>query len=213
MTDINTPTGWDEKLKSRLEWLSPEEKSKLLEMLKQDGKKIHRIEPNEKLMGNLDEIIFDLRTKHITKKREVLWWLKWEKVCIDLPAVWNFKWFKFEFFMTNSPFDAKGFEKSGLREKSYSTNEVWKLLKELNSYLYEYGIDLDWNMDFKKDLYNDLGCDTWVVLFRLLGKNAFWMNNSDVIWYLFENEKWVFCTFSKWKSELAEGKLILKDSK
>ena len=36
MTDINTPGGWNDGLKTRLEGLSPEDKAKLLEMLKQD---------------------------------------------------------------------------------------------------------------------------------------------------------------------------------
>ena len=35
---INTPTPWDDDLKSRLEWLTGEQKDKLLEMLKQDKK-------------------------------------------------------------------------------------------------------------------------------------------------------------------------------
>ena len=38
MTTINTPTGWNDNLKSMLECLTNEQKDRLFEMLKQDKK-------------------------------------------------------------------------------------------------------------------------------------------------------------------------------
>jgi len=44
MTDINTPTGWDEELKFRLEGLTDEQKDRLLEMLKHEKEEKGRLQ-------------------------------------------------------------------------------------------------------------------------------------------------------------------------
>lgn len=74
MTTINTPTGQDEELKSRLEWLTDEQKDKLLEMLKEDKKlRENKNEWNSEKLINSELKYFD----------EIIDWIETMKKAVD----------------------------------------------------------------------------------------------------------------------------------
>ncbi len=70
MTTINTPTGWDEKLESRLKWLSIGEKEKILKILNKD--KQDNEDNDEKILDpelNIKEDDYwDVKVNKIIKK-------------------------------------------------------------------------------------------------------------------------------------------------
>ena len=108
----------------------------------------------EELIWDTDAILNDLRENHvkIEKNAEVEWY-KWKKVHIDLPAVWNFEWFKFDYFVSNDFVYKKDFEaKSELKKKSYSMNDVSKLLQAMNEYMTELWGKNDGNIDYETEL-------------------------------------------------------------
>ena len=77
MTDINTPGGWNDGLKTRLEGLSPEDKAKLLEMLKQDEelKQSNEKKENEDLDLFRKDLLehFYVENKRLSSKIKKLW--------------------------------------------------------------------------------------------------------------------------------------------
>ena len=68
MTDINIPTGWDEELKSRLEWFTPEQKDKLLEMLKQEKKETNDSKEDIDLWEDFEKIDLGAKVDRIFEK-------------------------------------------------------------------------------------------------------------------------------------------------
>ena len=139
MSTIDTPTGWDDELKSRLEWLTDEQKDKLFEMLKQD-----RLD-REKSMWNIDAILEDLKENHVNIEgnKEILN-KKWIIMHINLPAIWKFNWFKFECFISNY-LESVNLEdwNEEYKEKSYSMEEILKLYEAIIKYMKEHWVDAD----------------------------------------------------------------------
>lgn len=132
MTTINTPTSWDDELKSRLDGLTNEQKDKLLEMLQQDKK--------ERIKWNKDAILKDLKKNYVKiEENAEMMWYTWKIVHINLPAIWNFKWFKFDYFVSNDPVDESTFEK-GPKNESYSKKEILNSLQKFGEYMSEYKI-------------------------------------------------------------------------
>ena len=134
MSTIDTPTGWDDELKSRLEWLTDEQKDKLFEMLKQD-----RLD-REKSMWNIDAILEDLKENHVNIEgnKEILN-KKWIIMHINLPAIWKFNWFKFDCFISNY-LESVNLEdwNEEYKEKSYSMEEILKFYHEILYDKYSY---------------------------------------------------------------------------
>lgn len=149
---INTPNGWNDDLKSIMEWLSDEKRDELLEMLKQD-KKERGVAMRESLHWDKEAILKDLKENHVKIEEDAespfncFLGRKWRIFHIDLPAVWNFKWFKFDFYVSDwyvkkEDFD-QYFEKTSLL---YSYWEMWEhngLLRAIAEYMKESWVKLD----------------------------------------------------------------------
>lgn len=195
-------------------WLSDQKKDELFEMLKQDK------ENREKSKDiKLNKIINDIKENHVKIEDWVkMLWCTWKKIYIDLPATWNFKWYKFEFFVSN-----ENRKENDLNEElvgnSFSMDEITKLIKELNLYLYENWIELDeWNnfdkqMRFrenehiiKKDWikiwnYENMSNKTWDVLKKITWLNwMYWLKDKQEanwkeaqVWWFFHH---TFCFFN-----------------
>jgi len=147
MTTINTSTSLDEELKLKIEWLTDAQKDELLELLTQD-KKLREKSTIESLYWNKDAILKDLKNNHVKveENTEILWY-KWKIIHVDLPSVWDFKWFNFDFFIWNKYENKKDvLNNSKLEENLYSMSEILELLKNTSNYMKACGIELDKNI-------------------------------------------------------------------
>ena len=99
-------------------------------------------------MVDKQEIIKNLEKNHINIEENVeMMWYKWKNFHIELPAVWKFKWFKFDCFVSDEPVSKRDFkENSELGEQSYSLEDIEKLWSSLNEYLKENGTYWDANL-------------------------------------------------------------------
>lgn len=157
MTDINTPTGWNEELKSRLEGLTPEQKDELLEILKKD--KLER----EKSAWNEEAILEDLKENHVkVEENKEMLGHKWKIIHIDLPAVWEFGWFKFDCFVSDLD-EFIGEVAWKYEEMSYEREELYKLQEKI----FEYG----------KACWAEYIVDDWDFLNEIL-----WLDSGDYCW-------------------------------
>lgn len=151
----------------------------------------------EELIWDTDAILNDLRENHvkIEKNAEVEWY-KWKKVHIDLPAVWNFEWFKFDYFVSNDFVYKKDFEaKSELKKKSYSMNDVSKLLQAMNEYMTELWGKNDGNIDYETELkyweFEKYRCTAWDCLKAITWlKYWYWLSDKDVAWIMDSRAVW-----------------------
>jgi len=134
MTTINTPTGWDEKLKSRLEGLTDEQKDQLLELLMEDKKlrEDKREWKSEKLI-NSELKYFD----KIISKMETL------KKGVDT-NINNYKWglyvnsFKYLLNSTNDTLEDFNYIKDEYRtNKDVNSSEIRADIKDI---LTRYGL-------------------------------------------------------------------------
>jgi hypothetical protein len=104
----------------------------------------------------------DLKKNYITAEEDVeVLWFRWRKVHVNLPAIWKFKWFKFDYFAWDEKDDKLhrhncteyDFERNlELREKSYSYEEIDRLYTAIREYFSEFEIKID-NDDLRKLLY------------------------------------------------------------
>lgn len=141
--------------------------------------------------------------------------LKWcdvdeKKVYIDLPAVWNFEWFKFNCFVSNgfvSDIDfERAFEKNPeIEEKSYSRNDVSNLLNALNKFMTELGCEKYWNRDYPEDILNAI---IWLY-------DAYRLSDYDVIWRM-SLRAVLYCDGGlctcreRWYDDICAAKLFLR---
>lgn len=212
---INTPTGWNDKFNSIMEQrnkLSDEEQSKLLAILQQNKKiNIWKEKPKwdtatqedlkedkwlESLRWDRDGILNYLKENpkyiKIEKNAEVMWH-KWKKVHINLPKVWNFEWFKFDYFVSDDRVSKRDFEaKPELKKKSYSMNDVSNLLTAMNGFMAALGCETDWDTKYKNDeLMNRYRCGAWDCLKAITWLNkSYWLSNSNVAWIKDSRVKW-----------------------
>ena len=184
----------DEGLKSRLTWLTDNQKYQLLKMLQQElwyfqGAQKFGV---ESLYWNKEAILNELKEKHVDIEENVeMLWYKWKKVHINLPKVWNFKWFKFDYFVSESSVRKNELEKKPeLVEKSYSMKEVWELLQAMDEYMKEQGVEMCsvvnrenyykyWiKGEFKFGVWDCLKMLTWLnKKYWLIDKNVAWQNS------------------------------------
>ena len=137
MKDPNTPTGWDEDLKLRLEWLTDEQKEKLLFMLKED-----REQREANMFENLKKSV------KIDENKEFMW-LKWSRIYIDIPAKWKFKGFKFNFFVSNDKLEQKDIDWK-IEDQMVSEDQIDSFTKALREYMEEYWVYLSYDNDARE---------------------------------------------------------------
>ena len=174
-------------------WLTDQKKDELFEMLKQDK------ENREKAKDiKLNKIISDIKENHVKIEDWIkMLWCTWKKIHVDLPAIWNFKGYNFDFFLSNESRKENDLNPE-LTENSFSMNEITKILKELNSYLYENWIELDNWVDFNKQMrfrenehiikkdwikfwnYENMSNKTWEILKKITGLNwMYWLKDKQ----------------------------------
>ena len=141
----------------------------------------------ESLRWDTDAILRDLKENHVKiEENAKMMWYKWRKVHIELPAVWNFEWFKFNYFVSNDYVTKWNFEKkSELEEKSYSMSDVSKLLQAMNKYMIELGGKNDGDMDYENKLKfwetETYRCEAWDCLKAITWLDVwYWMKDKDV---------------------------------
>ncbi len=145
----------------------------------------------ESLRWDRDGILNALREneKYVKIEENVkVMWYKWKKVYINLPKVWNFEWFKFDYFVSDDDVTKKHFEKKPkLKKKSYSMNDVSNLLKAMNTFMAALGCETDWNMKYENELKywenNTDRCDAWDCLKTITWLNSwYWLSDKNEAW-------------------------------
>ncbi len=92
--------------------------------------------------------------KNVKNKEDLLSWLQWKIVHIRIPAVWNFKWFDFDFFVSESDIwiDRFDFDNQKCDKVAYSMEDFSKILDAIRGFLSEYWVNIDQDMDYNTDL-------------------------------------------------------------
>lgn len=143
---INTPTGWDEKLKSIMEWLSDEKRDELLEMLKQDKKEREK-STLDSLRWDKDAILNNLKENYVKIEENVdmtPFLCKWKKIHIELPKIWDFEGLKLNLFVSKWYEKKSDFEHRRAESMSYSAKELTdEVLIPLKRYMRELWIEID----------------------------------------------------------------------
>lgn len=172
------------------------------EKLKQDRKNTltdqNRQNIFESIYWDKESVIKDLRENFVTTKdtiKKINIWknienIEWKEIHFELPAVWDFKWFKFDFFVSNDTTNAEIFRNNSKLEKQlYSIKEIWDLLDAIRSYMIECGVQLDghWYVDYEEDFKyrktRDCRNEVWSCLNAILGfKHAYWLRDSIMLW-------------------------------
>lgn len=207
----------DEGLKSRLTWLTDNQKYQLLKMLQQELVQKFGV---EYLFWNKEAILNDLKENHVQiKENEEMFGYKWKIVHLDLPAVGGFKWFKFDYFVSESSVRKNEFEKDlNLEERSYSMDDIWRLLWAVNEYMKEFGVEAaeikNQNGYFKYWIRGNFNFNAWNYLkellwlnkqYRLSDKNIAW-KGSRITWDCSYDD----CSFDSYIREYNRNYLFLK---
>ena len=158
-----------------------EKKAQIIANLKPEVKRI-----SEKAIT----ILKGLKEKHVkTYENEEVMGFKWKKVHIELPAVWEFKWYNFDYFVSYNNVRERDLDSNPeLRKKSFSMEKICEILKNINNYMKAMGVKTDWDMNYKYELdrasrqyFGASRCKAWDCL-----KFITWLNKtyylSDDIW-------------------------------
>lgn len=131
--------------------LSDDEKNKMVRFLAEKNKETQdyygeiygeNYHANVRIAKHL--LLENMKKNYVTveKNTEVLW-VRWTKIHVNLPAVWKFKWFKFDYFVWNEEINYYTFlESSELIKQSFSHEEIEKLGMAVVEYFREFGIDI-----------------------------------------------------------------------
>lgn len=142
---------------------------------------------NPELFWNVEAILKDLKKNHVKEYDAEEMWYKWKRVHIDLPAVWNFDWFEFDYFVSENTIKRREFKENPEFEKeSHSFSSISKLLEKLNKYMKELGVETDWNMDYRAALmyyYTDCNnCVVWNYLKDITGLDSRYRVHGSTGW-------------------------------
>lgn len=135
------------------------------------------IQANPELIWNAEAILNDLKKNHVKEKNVEEMGYQWKRVYIDFPAVGSFKWFKFDYFVSEDKISKDELKSNPkLKEKLHSFSEIWKLLQAMNSYMKEFGVKTDYFMDYADRLkyyHTDYhNCVAWNYLKDITGLNS-----------------------------------------
>ena len=116
---------------------------------------------------------------------------KWKMVRLVLPATWNFKWLKFECFISDEGIHRGDIRRhEDLNKDVLTLKEVWDLLRAINEYMQEYGILTDWYTDYENHVdFNNPDnkeselCIAWDCLTTILS-----LDKDETFW-IYENDK------------------------
>ena len=143
-------------------------------------------EKKEKLYWNREAIIKDLKENYLKEKDTIMMRYRWKEVHLSLPAVWNFEWFKLDYFVSDKAVRKYEFVLyPELEKKLKSMKQIWEILKAVNRYMAELWVKTDWDMDYENDMQywkteNDR-CQAWVCLKDITGLDKwYWTSDKDV---------------------------------
>ena len=145
------------------------------------------VDLKEELFWDKIAILYFLKKNVKVEENIKMMWFKWKKVHINLPAVWKFKWFQFEYFVSNCSVNRDDFKKNPqLKKKSYTMQDVWGLLRAMNKYMQSMGVKTDWDMNYEKDLESrkthNYRCYAWDYLIYISGLDwkKYWIKNKII---------------------------------
>ena len=199
---------------SLMDWLSAEQKEKLSSLSDDQAMQLLetlRQEHNERteMHENVDSFVEDLKINHVKVEENVTkMWHEWKIIHIDLPSKWDFKWFKFDFFVSES----NNVNRLTVNDWSlYSMKEISGLFWAINSYLEASWKSTDWNINYETELKYREGeskwsCEVWKIFKEITGLEYSYFledrddeNNiivfdcsGDECWFLRDNKDGVF---------------------
>jgi hypothetical protein len=130
-----------------------EDQKKLLKTMSNEGEVWKKYwEPNPELVWDYDNVVRDIEINYIhwSKDEEELFWLRWWRKSLELPAVWNFEWFKMETFHAWRTYL---WNDSDYDSMLYSMDDIWYILQKINEYLNEYWV---WDDVVSATKYSDM---------------------------------------------------------
>ena len=138
---------------------------------------------NEDLTETLDEqrfrkyVLNNLIEKYMRVEYGVeRFWYQWKILRINLPAAWDFWWYKFECFISDKTIEESSYDKK-YENYSYSHDEIKNFNEEIWKYMKSLWIKRYWYHDFPDIFYN------LVRKYKLFdARSAFWL--KDNVWYL-----------------------------
>ena len=178
MTDKEKLSIQSEDIKVLYGQLSDKEKGVLLWMLTQE--KMDR----ERTISKEESIIRDLKEKYVRVEDEAeMMWYRWKKVHIELPAIWDFEWFKFSYFIPKGSVKISDlWQHRELADKSYSVKDVYELLHAITRYMRASWISIDDSVDYDGySTYRDVfRFESWNILKSITGfSELYWLRDSD----------------------------------
>lgn len=164
--------------KEKISRLSDDQAMQLLDTLRQEQSR------KTEVYGNVDLLIEDLKKKHVKVEENVeMKWYEWKILHIDLPAKWDFRWLKFDFFVSES-INVGIFMAS--KWSLYSMKEISRLFWAINSYMKASWVNIDWDINYEKDLKyregkNNKWCsEAWKIFKEITGlEDSYYLEDRD----------------------------------
>lgn len=100
---------------------------------------------NKVIAETLDEqkfreyIFKNLIEKHIKIEYSEMLWHQWKRLFIDLPVMWDFKWYKFECFISDKEIEGLQYDKE-YKNASFSFNEFEDFNNKIKEYMKACGV-------------------------------------------------------------------------
>lgn len=178
---LDSKEPWLGRLKN-LHELSREERDEMLKLLNIERE---------------NEIIQDLKdNKHITiDKDKEMFMKKWKIIHVNLPSVGDFKWFKFDCFVSDESskywnyVDEEDIEENPeLEDSLYSISDIWTIFRAINQYMQEKGLDADSDIDYENVLKHrengghKYNCKAWNFFKNITGLSGwYWTKDNDIM--------------------------------
>ena len=172
------PYDWEEDFNSKTQWLSDKTKKEICSILNKTPSYLER----DILIK--DVLLKDLKENHVkVEENKEMFWYKWKFVYVSLPAIWNFKWFNFDFFVSDDYMYGYEFDKNPeFAKTSFSKKEISNFLKKFRAYMKERWIEFDRKVDFDTDLihFTTHVSVTWCYQGNFTGLNwCYYLKNQE----------------------------------
>lgn len=119
-------------------WLSEEQKDKMLKLLIKDKEKTWGLK--EKLFGHRQSILAHLKQNCVEIKDAEMMWIKWKIIRIELPGVWH----KFECFVWDEYLSTYDDDVNEMIDKmGFEVMEIVDFLSEFDKYMNKNWVNLD----------------------------------------------------------------------